>query len=125
MVATLIAATEPLTLAQLQSAIRPQRVPLATLFRSMLRMEEVGLVQRSFDLRGTTHWQLNLGQPRRFVLEQSDTHASELLDEELSAPVRELLAGIEKLLVARGYRDLNLNVAFRALHPTAQQQHVA
>ena len=125
MLATLLGAAEPLTLAQLQATIRPQQVPLATLFRSMLRMEEVGLVRRSFDHRGTTHWQLNLGLPHRFVLELRDTRQSEVLDEELSAPLRDLLQRLAQQLTARGYRELNLNVTFRALRPATQPRHVA
>jgi Fe2+ or Zn2+ uptake regulation protein len=125
MVAALLRSPTPLTLAQLQAAVRPQPVPLATLFRSMLRMEKFGLVRRTYDPRGTALWELLTGRPRSFPLNLRDAHETSVLDDELSAPLREVLALVEARLADRGYRDVRLNVAFRAVRPALRQLSVA
>lgn len=113
MLAALLRAPAPVTLAQLQDAITPQRVALATLFRSMLRMEEAELVTRTIDLHGTTNWELNVGRRHAFHLTQRHTGEITPLDEDLAQPLHDLLARIEESLHRRGYRHLQLNVAFR------------
>jgi Fe2+ or Zn2+ uptake regulation protein len=129
MLGTLLRCNAPISLTQLQVAIRPQRVALATLFRSMHRMEEVELVTRTIDLHGTALWSLNLGRPRAFHLTRRDTGEIDALDQETARPLAYLLAQIEQRLRQRGYTRLQLSVAFRGSNPlaTAQatRQHVA
>lgn len=133
MLAALLDCSAPVTLAQLQHAVRPQRVALATLFRSMLRMEEVDLVTRTIDLHGTTNWELNVGRRHAFHLMHRATGAITPLDPLIAQPLHDLLARIADHLHDRGYRHLRLNVAFRgALRDDGQpatsvapQRHVA
>lgn len=134
MLAGLLKCNGPVTLSQLQVAIRPQRVPLATLFRSMLRLEEIELVTRTIDLHGTANWALNLGRPRAFQLTRRDTGQIDALDAETARPLAYLLAQIEQRLRQRGYTRLQLSVAFRgigaapraeALPTPAPQRHAA
>lgn len=113
MLAALLRASAPMTLAQLQDAITPQRVALATLFRSMLRMEEAELVTRTIDLHGTTNWELNVGRRHAFHLTQRHTGEITPIDEDIAQPLHDLLARIEERLHRRGYSHLQLNVAFR------------
>lgn len=120
MLAALLAMAGPVTLAQLQAVIRPQRVALATLFRSMLRLEDIELVTRTIDLHGTANWQLNVGRPREFRISPRDTGSSVTLDWQTAQPLRELLDRIEQRLRERGYTHLQLSVAFRGTdHPSA------
>lgn len=133
MLAALLDCSAPVTLAQLQHAVRPQRVALATLFRSMLRMEQVDLVTRTIDLHGTTNWELNVGRRHAFHLMHRATGAITPLDPLIAQPLHDLLARIADHLHDRGYRHLRLNVAFRgALRDDGQpatsvapQRHVA
>lgn len=133
MLAALLGCSAPVTLAQLQHAVRPQRVALATLFRSMLRMEAVDLVTRTIDLHGTTNWELNVGRRHAFHLMDRPTGAITPLDPLIAQPLHDLLARIAERLRDRGYRHLRLNVAFRgALRDGGQpatsvapQRHVA
>ena len=133
MLTALFGCSAPVTLAQLQHAIRPQRVALATLFRSMLRMEEVELVTRTIDLHGTTNWELNVGRRHAFHLTHRATGEITPLDPLIAQPLHDLLARIQQRLLDRGYRHVQLNVAFRGAlpdlrtlaHPGAAQRHVA
>ncbi len=118
MIAGLLRCAGPVTLSQLQVAIRPQRVPLATLFRSMLRLEEIELVTRTIDLNGTANWALNVGRPRSFQIARRDTGTVDTIDAETARPLAYLLAQIEQRLRQRGYTHLQLSVAFRATGST-------
>jgi Fe2+ or Zn2+ uptake regulation protein len=112
----------PVTLSQLQVTIRPQRVPLATLFRSMLRLEEIELVTRTIDLNGTANWQLNLGRPRAFQITRRDNGQVDTLDAETSRPLAYLLGQLEQRLRQRGYTHLQLSVAFRGMGATPRTE---
>lgn len=136
MLAGLMRCPAPVTLSQLQEVILPQRVAVATLFRSMLRLEEVELVTRTLDLNGTANWALNLGRPRAFQLTRRDSGQVDSIDAETARPLAYLLAQIEQRLRQRGYSRLQLSVAFRGVNPhsaqapivsaaPAPQQHVA
>lgn len=112
MLAALLRSAAPVTLAQLQTAIQPQRVALATLFRSMLRLEDAELVTRTIDHHGTTNWELNVGRIRAFHLTDRQTGEITALDPDIAQPLHDLVARIEQLLVQRGYSHLQLNIAF-------------
>lgn len=118
MLAALHAHSTPVTLTQLQQALRPHRVALATLFRSMLKMEEVELVTRTIDFRGATNWELNIGRSHSFYLTDCDQDKIAPLDPVITQPLRELLSPIQTSLRAQGYRQLQLNVAFRGTAPS-------
>lgn len=112
MLAVLHQCQRPLTLAEIQARLLPDYLALATLFRSMLRMEDVELVTRSIDLHGTTTWELNVNRPRTFPVVERSTGATSLLDDDLAAPLNEIIAEIEQALHGRGYRGLQLHVTF-------------
>lgn len=122
MLSTLLLQTAPVTLAQLQAAI-PHRVALATLFRSMLRLEEIELVTRTIDLHGTANWELNVGRPRAFHLARRDTGQDELLDSVTAEPLRQLLSRLEQTLRARGYTHVQLSVTFRGANHAPHLAH--
>jgi Fe2+ or Zn2+ uptake regulation protein len=117
MLATLLRCPTPVTLAQLQTAIQPRRVALATLFRSMLRLEEAELVTRTIDHHGTTNWELSVGRGRTFHLTDRQTGEIARLDADIAQPLHDLLARVEQTLARRGYRHLQLNIAFHGGRP--------
>lgn len=127
MLAALLHCSAPVTLTQLQHSLRPERVALATLFRSMLRLEAVELVTRTIDLHGTTNWELNVGRRRAFHLTHPASGTIIPLDPLVTQPLHDLLARIGKRLRERGYRHLQLSVAFRGApaHPALPPYRVA
>ncbi len=117
MLAALLRCSAPVTLAQLQSAIHPQHVALATLFRSMLRLEEAELVTRTIDHHGTTNWELNVGRARSFHVTDRRTGEIASLEPAITQPLQALLARIEQHLAQRGYTHLQLTIAFHGSVP--------
>ena len=117
MLATLLRCPTPVTLAQLQTAIQPSHVALATLFRSMLRLEEAELVKRTIDHHGTTNWELSVGRSRTFHLTDRQTGEIAPLEADIAQPLHDLLSRVEQTLAQRGYRHLQLNVAFHGCRP--------
>lgn len=117
MLAALLRCPAPVTLAQLQTAIHPQHVALATLFRSMLRLEEAELVTRTIDHHGTTNWELNVGRARTFHC--TDRHTGEItaLEPAVTQSLQDLLTRIEQSLEQRGYTHLQLAITFHGSLP--------
>jgi Fe2+ or Zn2+ uptake regulation protein len=109
-------------LAQLQVAIQPKHVALATLFRSMLRFEEAELVTRTIDHHGTTNWELSVGRGRTFHLTDRQTDELTPLEPEIAQPLHDLLARVEQQLACRGYSHLQLNIAFHGSCPKSAPQ---
>ncbi len=117
MLTALLHCEAPLTLSRLQILIGEPAVALATLFRSMLRLEEIEMVTRSIDLRGTTNWRLNMGQPREFQLTLRNTGETIPLDQEVGAELARLLEQVERRLRSRGYTQVQLTVALQGVRP--------
>lgn len=117
MLAALLRCRAPVTLAQLQTAIHPQHVALATLFRSMLRLEDAELVTRTIDHHGTANWELNVGRARSFHV--TDRHTGEVasLEPEITQSLQALLTRIEQSLAQRGYTHLQLAITFHGSLP--------
>jgi Fe2+ or Zn2+ uptake regulation protein len=117
MLTALLHCEAPVTLTRLQALIGEPPVALATLFRSMLRLEEIEMVTRSIDLRGTTNWRLNTGRTREFHLTLRNTGETISLDQELSAELARLLEQVEHRLRHRGYTQVQLTVALQGTRP--------
>ena len=122
MLVTLSHCPGPVTLAQLQALMGPKPVALATVFRSMLRLEEIEMVTRTIDLHGTANWELNLGRRREFRLTVRDTDDVVPVDHDIARPLAVLIDKIEKQLRQRGYTHVQLDVAFRAARRSGHNQ---
>ena len=86
----------------------------------MLRLEAIGLVTRSIDLRGTTNWRLNAGRARDFYVTLRDTGEHRLLDPALSLELAQLLERIEHRLRDRGYTQMQFSVALYGTQPVTR-----
>lgn len=117
MLATLLQCSTPVTLTHLNAMIGPPRIALATLFRSMLRLEEIELVTRMIDRRGTANWELNTGSARKFAITEPATGQIAALDPATCSSLRRLLARLEVNLRDRGYTHVQLTVAFQGAPP--------
>ena len=109
---TLARLNAPVTLRELQEAVGPAPVAFASVYRCMLRFENVRLVRRVIGFNGTLRWELDAGTRKDFQIICRRSGEAAGLDEESSLELRRLLNKVERRLRACGYTQLNLNVAF-------------
>ena len=104
----------PITLRQLQAVTGSAPTAFATLYRCMLRFEQIGLVQRIIALDGLTRWELNLGRHRKFHVTCRSTGRVTELDHDASVELRRLCDKIEDRLRQIGYTQVQVNLSFHA-----------
>ncbi|MBS0632876.1 MAG: hypothetical protein JSS11_13250 [Verrucomicrobia bacterium] len=109
----------PTTLNDLHLRLGRAHFSLVTIFRNMISLEKIHVASRTLDASGNILWSLNLGQPRTFFITDRSTGEARPLDAEATAALGELVARIEQRLLARGYTELQLGVAFKARPPAA------
>lgn len=109
----------PISLNDLRTRLARSHFPfsLVTIFRNMISLEKIHVASRTLDASGNMLWRLNLGQPHTFYITDKSTGEARPLDPEATAALGDLMARIEEKLLARGYTDLQLGVAFQALPP--------
>lgn len=109
----------PLSLQDLHLRLGRSHFSLVTIFRNMISLEKIHAATRTHDASGNILWTLNLGQARTFYITDKATGEARPIDPEATAALGELMARIEEKLVARGYTDLELGIAFNGRQPAS------
>lgn len=120
MLAALARLTSPVTLRELQGAIdAPTPVAFASLYRCMLRFEQIALVRRLIGFDGTVRWELSPGRPEDFRVTCRQTGQVAPLDRDSTDELRRVMEKIEQRLRADGFTELRFNVAFHGVSHAA------
>lgn len=86
---------------------------LVTAYRSLATMCEIGLLRRTFDFHGTTHYQLAL-TPERYDVYRISEHRFEPIPGLPTPEMQLAVQGVEATLRRRGYREVSHVIQFFA-----------
>jgi Fe2+ or Zn2+ uptake regulation protein len=109
----LIADKSPATIETLHERVGVNNFDLVTLYRSMLTFEQMGLVYRTFEHRGTARFSIALAG-RAVYVQRRDTNELTKLDDEDSQALTRLTDRIAAKLKDQGLEAVDYSVQFYA-----------
>jgi Fur family ferric uptake transcriptional regulator len=110
----LSALSEPATIEEIHRSIKSSSCDLVTVYRGLYLFEEMGIVQRIFDNKGTGLYQLKReGAPSYYVMHKESGRRIPLTQEEANE-LNQAMSRIQASIEARGMGKVSHRVEFEA-----------